>query len=370
MKIQVTPLTEREIPEAVAFNARVEKKAPFLLPAVVEPGPVRDRAASPAISSRHYVALEDSRVRGGFLLVDQPAWINGEVRRAGNSQSMLSEGICDRKYGMVSLHMLKYLEGHSPYIYMVGMGGEQNPLPRLLKGAGWKVRPVPFLFRVQAVGKFLREMPAIRQNSYRRAAAALASATGTGWIGVRLAQARPLVHRGEERGLVVEPVKAWGSWADEIWRSYRTECSFAVVRDRSTLEILYPLAEPRLTACLVSKGSSPVGWAAWLNTPMRDDQHFGNLHVATILDCVGPPEYADAIAHRVTGRVAESGADLIVLNQAHALWVRAFRRAGFVSAASNYLLATSRGLSAAILSGGGDERVHLTRGDGDGRIHL
>jgi hypothetical protein len=66
----------------------------------------------------------------------------------------------------------------------------------------------------------------------------------------------------------------------------------------------------------------------------------------------------------------ETTADLVISNQTHALWVNAFRRAGFHTAPSNYLLATSKNLTAAILAGGGGDRAHLTRGDGDGRIHL
>lgn len=307
-----------------AFNLRIAANAPFFLPEGISHPRPNNSLVEPAISWTQYLAMEGLEVRGGFLLMEQPAVVEGQVRRVCNSQSMLSEGICDRKYGVVSLQMLKYIERNKEYPFMVGMGSTQASLPRLLMGAGWTVRAIPFLFRIQNVRKFL----------------------------------------------FLTPITTWGAWADEIWSQYERHCSFAVLRDRSTLQLLYPLNGDRVRACVVHYGSRPVGWAAWLNTPMQNDKYFGNLHVVTILDCIAPPEYADIVAHLIADHVSESQADLLISNQAHSLWVRAFRRSGFLTASSNYLLATSRKFSAAIQAGGGEERLHLTRGDSDGRIHL
>ena len=154
----------------------------------------------------------------------------------------------------------------------------------------------------------------------------------------------------------MDRVTSWGPWADEIWEKYRTQCSFAAVRDRTTLDLFYPLAKERLTVSLVSKGSLPIGWATWLNTQMRDDKHFGNLRVVTILDCLAAPEFAEAFARSITRHLDESDADLVITNQSHFLWTSAFRKAGFLTATSNYLLATSKELGASIIAGGGEQR--------------
>jgi len=369
MRIRISPLTEDLLPAARAFNSRLGADAPFFLPDTTPSRPAADRGAS-GISLTHYVALDESEVRGGFLAMDQPAWINGQPARATNYQSILSEGIRDKKYGLVSVHMLRHIEQTTPYAFMVGMGGLENSLPRLLKGAGWTLRGVPFLFRVANVGNFLRQARAVRRNRYWEMAARVAAMSGGGWIAIRILQGRPLAGLGRSPGLKIERVTNWGSWADEIWERYRDHCSFAVTRNRATLDQLYRFSESRLGVALVSKGSVPIGWSAWLDTPMADHTFFGNLRVATILDCLAAPEHAEAVALAVTRHIEDGGPDLLVTNQAHALWDRAFHRAGFLSTASNYILATSKQLSAAIREGGGERRVHLTRGDGDGRIHL
>ncbi len=369
MRIQIAPLTEDFLPATREFNARLGASAPFFLPESVPSRPAADPTA-PGISLTHYVALDDSQVRGGFLAMDQPAWINGKLARVTNYQSILSEGIRDKKYGVVSVHMLKHIEQTTPYAFMVGMGGVDNSLPRLLKGAGWTLGAIPFFFRVVDVRNFLREAGTLRKGNYWQTAVRMASISGTGWVAIRIMQARPLSGLGRSPGLSIERVTTWGSWADEIWAQYRGQCSFAVVRDRATLQQLYPFSEKRLGVALLSRDSTPIGWGAWLDTRMKAHRFFGNLHVATILDCVAAPEHAEAVARAVSRHIEESGPDLLVTNQAHFLWTRAFRRAGFLSAASNYLLATSRQLSAQVLKSGGEMQVHVTRGDGDGRIHL
>ncbi|HET9831041.1 MAG TPA: hypothetical protein VFP91_05015, partial [Vicinamibacterales bacterium] len=111
-----------------------------------------------------------------------------------------------------------------------------------------------------------------------------------------------------------------------------------------------------------------VGWTVALNTQMREHNHFGNLRVATVLDAMALPGAAVAVASQVRRALAADGADLVVTNQTHEQWLDAFRRSGFLSGPSNYLFAMSKVLSQSV--GDAVSRVHVTRGDGDGRIHL
>jgi hypothetical protein len=62
---------------------------------------------------------------------------------------------------------------------------------------------------------------------------------------------------------------------------------------------------------------------------------------------------------------------VIVSNQSHAAWRRALLASGFLRGPSNYLLALSPRLSEKLQPVETlRRRFHLTRGDGDGPIHL
>jgi hypothetical protein len=369
--IRIVPYTEQERPAVLAFNARMAAESAatdFLLPD--RPDEPLDAASEDRrIALSKFIAVDARQeVRGGFLILEQPALVAGRRVTVANYQSPLSEGIRNSRFGMVGMLMLKYLEQHWPFAYVVGMGSPARALPRLLTAAGWSVQPVPFLFHIVHPGRVFRELGRLRRRWFVRTAASAAAASGLAWAGVRLMHARAWPTMLSARGLTIERIDAWGSWADDLWHRAEGEHTFAVDRDRAALDRLYPLAGSPCIGFAVRAGSRTVGWTACLNTPMRDHEHFGNLTVATVLDCVAEPESSAAVVSLVTRELAQMDADLVITNQSHERWIGAFRQAGFLHGPSNYLLAASRQLTTGI--GGAFRRVHVTRGDGDGRIHL
>jgi hypothetical protein len=232
------------------------------------------------------------------------------------------------------------------------------------------VFPVPFFFRVVNASRFLRQLRILQSSPARRAIATVAALTGAGKAGVSALQFRGLTGVPASSGLSIERVDAWGDWVDELWEKCRPGYSFAVSRDLRTVRALYPPGE-RIRSYLVRRGGRPEGWIAALNTPVRNHKHFGNLQVATLLDGIGLPSTVPHAIRLASRELAREGADLLVTNQSHEMWQRAFRAAGYLTSNSNYILALSQELAAGIAAQpGGLARAHFTRGDSDGRIHL
>jgi hypothetical protein len=367
MGIVIEPYTtEAQAAAARAFNQRMRDRGQteFLLgeyPPAAEP-------ENAVVRERSYLAMEHEAVRGGLLLVSFPAGFgSGSEVDVLNCQAPLSEGIIDRKYTFLGVGLLKFMQQQGTRLFALGMGGEQYPFPRLLKSAGWTLAPVPFLFRVVRAGRFLRELRLLRVSRARRIVAGFAAVTGTGKAAISLLQFRGAAGAG---GLTIEPVKAWGDWVDELWERCRGDCSFAIRRNLRTVRALYPL-DSRTRGYLIREAGRPAGWVAALSTPMRDDKYFGDLRVATLLDSVAIPDAMRGAVVLASRALAKEGVDLLLTNQSHSAWIEAFRAAGYRSASSNYILALSQQLAAEIAAQpGGFKRMHFTRGDGDGRIHL
>ena len=366
MPLRFIPFEKDHGPAAEAFNQRmIHGDAPtdFLLPTGL--GKIRTTPDDP-IQWTQYLVLDGGEVRGGVLAMDQPGWVNGHVVRAVNFQSPLSEGIVNSKYSIVAMQMVKFMQKQAEVVFMVGMGSADRPLPKLLAASGWSVRPIPFLFRVHRTGNFLRELQMLRTSPVKRIAAQAARLTGLGAAGLTVMQRR----RSTENGSIRQ-VNVWGDWADEIWQRCRDNCSFAVRRDRRTLESLYPASDPRVIILLIECDAKPVGWSVCFNAALANHRHFGNLRLGSVLDCVADPDAMTLTAVLTDREMASQGADLLVVNHSHAAWVQAFRSAGFLAGPSNYLLATSKRLTELVRSQQeGEARMHVTRGDGDGRIHL
>jgi len=368
MSLHIVEYTTHEVDAVASFNARMRASGAatdFLLPDSPSNGHV---PADEPVKWTHYIALDASgEARGGFLLMEQRGWLNGQVVPIANYQAPLSEGIVDRRYGLVAMQMLKYVQ-RLPYVFVVGMGDPARPLPRLLAAAGWSVQSVPFFFKIVQPARAFRELGPLQTSRWTRTLARLAAQSGAAWTAVRAFQARGAIAAREARDFRIDRVTSWDSWADEVWEEGRGMYAFAAVRDRESLARLYPLEDSRYLAYCLRQGERVVGWTVCLKTPMRDHRYFGNLTVATVLDGFAAGGAAVPLLARVVDEISPD-ADVVVTNQTHSLWIDACRRCGFLAGPSNFLFAASKPLAEAIASGGVD-RIHVVRGDGDGRVHL
>jgi hypothetical protein len=333
-----------EYSEAIAdFNRRLkDRNAPtsFLL----SPETMISETRS-SIRRQQFLATEPAAVRGGVIELDQPGWLGGQPVRALNYQSPLSEGIVDSRYAGVGLQIVRFMQTRSPAAYIVGMGSRSNPLPRLLKAAGWSLTDIPFLYRVHRANAFLRELRPLRSSAPKRIAADLARWTGLGHLAIAFRQ------RSRVRPKVTARIQtSWDSWADELWLRAREKCSFAVERDRQSLEWMYPPRDPRTRIFLVEQGSDPVGWGVCFDTQMNNNRYFGNMRVGSVLDCVALDGFEAETAALVDRELGRIGCDLALVNHSHAEWVKAFGLAGFSHGPSNYLLGMSKRLTDAVRS--------------------
>jgi hypothetical protein len=364
--VRFVPFTEAQQAAVCAFNERmIAGHAPtdFVLP---DRPNAEDRTPDAAIRWTKYIAIDEhATARGGFLLMEQRGWLNGESIAVANYQAPVSEGILNPRYGMVGLHTVRFIQREWPCAFVVGMGAADRPLPRLLTAAGWSVRDVPFFFQIVRPRRVFRNLRPLYARTWSGLGARIAADTGAGWLAARLLHTRPRLHRTFP--LQIERLHEWREDVDELWQRTAHECAFAVMRDSPTLRALYPLDDRRYRAYAFTSNGTLRGWAVCAVTAMRDHNYFGDLRVATILDAWSEPDAASSIVALLTQDLRRT-ADLIISNQSHRVWIGAFRRAGFASARSNYLLALSKPLTSAI--GGATDRLHITRGDGDGRIHL
>jgi hypothetical protein len=236
------------------------------------------------------------------------------------------------------------------------------------------VVPVPFFFHVHRPSRFLREMPVLRSSPARRLLVGATAITGAGFLGVRIGSGvRTLVRRGMRRvrKLDVTLLESWGRWATDLWERTHAANSLAVVRDEASLRVLYPPVGDRTRCYRVADGDQTVGWFVLLATQMQDSDYFGNLYVGTVLDAQAIAGFERHVLAAARRTLYSLDVDLSVTNQLHVTWQRACEDNGYWRGPSNFLFAVSPALLTAAGPGGDVlARIHLTRGDGDGRIHL
>jgi len=376
LAISIQPYRQEHEPAVEEFNRRLQRLSGD--PDLVFSKTAIPRWLAPAnhnpVWNEFFVAIEGSSVRGAYGLKQEMVVVRGKgTHRVACYHHPLSEGIIDRSYASVGALLARDALARQPLLYALGMGGYERPLPKMLKALAFSLTPIPFYFRVMHPAKFLREMQALRQARWRAVLMDVAAATGTGWLALKAAQRMSML-RGRPRDFVadlaVEKVAAFSEWADDLWDQAKDNVSFSAVRDANTLRLLYPtqVRPDQVTSTRslrVNRNGVAIGWA--IVGERRKDPKFGHMRVGSIVDCWANPENAASIVQAANQSLEKDGVDLIVSNQSHHVWCRAFEKAGFLKGPSTFIFAASKQLTE-LLQPLGQNRssFHITRADGDG----
>lgn len=372
----IQPFTTDLEPKVQAFNERLKAGGShFVFPKTPVNVWLPRRSDAQRTFMEVFVSTDaEAAVRGGFVIKHQPFWVGNEEKNVDNLQLPLSEGSVDPKYSGVSVQILAHVQKKHPLLYCLGMGSLENPLPMMLKAMGWTRVLVPFLFRVTRGKGFLRNINVLRTNASRRLAADVLAYSGLGGLALRpmhAALTRPSLARFT---YVADEVPGFDTWADAIWDEARPAYTLVANRTAAELELLYPREKEKFIRVRVSRAGTPVGWAVMFATQMTKHKQFGAMKLGTVIDCLAVPGHEGAVVRAATRALRKRKVDLVATNQLHHAWITAFKHAGFLTGPSNYVFASSKKLTAAIAPWGEAElpqsRVHITRGDGDGPIHL
>ena len=370
MAVKVVEYTKQHETAVRELNRRLREggwKQQF--PESATPGSL-PRGAHPDLYNEMFVAIDDGgAARGGYILKHQAFMVAGERRSVANYAFPLSEGVVDRRHGMVGVTMIVDAQKRNPLLYGLGMGGLGHPSVRVMRGVGWSACMVPFFFRVLRPVRFLRNIAYLRRSRARRLLLDAAAFSGAGWLGVCAWNA--LRRRVPNlTNIDAEVVPAFGSWADDVWASVERKNGIAAVRDRAVLDALYPPGS-RCFVVKVSQGGSAIGWAVGLATQMTRNDYFGDLRVGTFVDCFARPGAEPLVAAAADRELARRNVDLVISNQSAREWGAALTSLGYREGPSNFALTCSRKLVERI--GRLDDllpQCHVNRGDGDGPIHL
>jgi len=370
VSIEIVPYKREWIDAVKAFNERLRKggidyhfyedPTPDWLP------PVPGRK----VYREYFLAVEDRCVRGAYVLKKEQFHIFGMPHSIASWQGPCSEGTVDSSYNSLGLSLLLDMTRREPLLFGWGMGDISRPLPRMLTRLGWDVRTTPIAVKILRPFRFLRRNGMLRRSAPRRLALDSLAFSGAGSLLLRVWFAWKRRNR-PRRAVTVEVVDEFDDWADRLWESASPAYSFVGLRDRSTLNAVFPAEEARFSRLKISERREAVGWAVLSKKRMEADPRFGTLHVGTIVDCFAPPEYAAPVIESAYKHLAEHGVDLVISNQTHPAWIEAFSRVGFLVVPNKRVFAASKKLSRLLRKADPEgQGMHLTNADGDGPLGL
>jgi predicted secreted protein len=160
---------------------------------------------------------------------------------------------------------------------------------------------------------------------------------------------------------------------ESLWDRWAEACpAYACIAERSSavLNAMFPPGDERYLRLQVGDAGAS-GWAVLSDTQMTGHRQFGGMRVGAIIDCLATPGHEPAVVAAAERALVERGVDIIVSNQMSERWTRSFDARGFVRGPSNFYFAASQALAKRLAPLETSARqAHLTRGDGDGPVHL
>jgi hypothetical protein len=369
MALTIVPYDSDHISAVRALNARLRAGgSPYTfpedpIPAWLPPGthPYQE----------YRVVMDGSHARGAYILKHERFILGGEETSLGCFQLPISEGITDRRYAAVALRLIRDALNIYPKLYSLGLGSLSEPVTRLLKGAGWSIAPVPFYFRVVHGKNFLHQLKYIRTSSWRRFALDGLAHSGLGPVGIQALHALKTRSAPREHTVAVRAFDTFESWADTVFSHNVSRLRCAAVRTSDALNRLYTAQPERFLRLLLMEENVVRGWVVMLVSQHTDHKHFGAMKLGSIVDGLSDPGYERNLLHMATRALQDADVDLIVTNQSWDVFGEALRNEGYLQAATNFFFAASPDLAGSLSPFEASiASSHLTRGDGDGPIHL
>ncbi len=320
---------------------------------------------------RMMIAENGSEAHAAVLLYHHNIFVHGEKRDFCFINGPLSEGIINPIYSLAVVQLMRNALSYQPFLIGLGVGSADLEIFRFLTKLGWRYKSIPFFFYPVRVSKVLRGMTYFKGHPMFQYGGLLSICSGVGaGIGGLLTLRRKL--NASYSSYQWSVVDAFDEWADRIFTSSLPAYGAAIRSDSTSLNIVYPPFDRRFIRLRVlqKRTMKDAGWIVVALKRMRDNPYFGDLTVGTLADGFG--HFADVPALVAAGisYLAEIGADLIVANFSHAVWIGACRRAGMLSGPSNYQTFVTAGGHPLLEESCPLHEIHLTRGHSDGMSAL
>jgi hypothetical protein len=322
----------------------------------------------------YWIAVEDKRVvRGGFALKPQQWLIHGQVRMVTDWQGPFSEAVYDPKYAMLGLRLMRDMQKRQPLLYAWGSYGRpDDPMAQMLKKIGWTTHATPLAVRVLHPYRFLRRNRYLRGERRRALLLDALALSGAGSVGLRVLHAGLRASSARRFPAQAELVPRFDTWADTLWERCKDAYTAIAIRDSDAMNTLLPeRGWPQGHRLRVRHDGRDLGWVVVMDTHMHDDARFGDLRVGSVVDCLAQPDDAGAVVAAATRFLKRRGVDLIISNQAHPAWTRAFRDNGYVLVPKQRYLTASPELQTAFAPFEATvQGLHMTNMDGHGPMLL
>ena len=303
------------------------------------------------IFQNSFILIENKiNVRAGYTLKSQWFKVNDKLLQVGYYYRPVSAGLFNKKYNICGVLLLNDAQKKNPNLFALGMGNYSERLPQL----------------------FLKNIKYLKNSKLKFFLISLLLYSGLGWFFIKftfIISSLTNFRLKRKQSVIVKEIVEFGKELDLIWENSKQYYSFIAVRNSEYLKTLY--SDVKFIKLKFVVNNRVVGWSISLCTKLNNHNYFGYMKLGSIVDCLSLKGYETTIIKETSKILKNKSADLIISNQSHIFWKKAFKINSFINGPSNYVFASSKILSEKLtINKKLENYTHLTRGDGDGPINL
>ncbi len=312
------------------------------------------------IFQEQIVLVEDEEyIRCAAKIKNQNYLLKGKIINFQDIQIPISESIIDRKYLPSNLFFLKNLSNLSKNMHALGMGGVDEPLPKILNKLGFDLFKVDFFFLPLKISTlyniFINKININLLKNFSFIFKPLDSIISLSYK----------LNCFKNRNIKIKIFEEFTEQDTLIWEAVKNDFHLIAEKKAENLNIIYSSERFKLTKLRIYDQEEYLGWLVLKITRHERDKYFADEKTCTIVDlCTEPCNYNIFI--KTAKRIAfKDNAGVILMNSLNKEFNYFLKKNLFINSNSNFAFASKLENQHIDLN-----KSWITRGDGDGPINL
>ena len=308
------------------------------------------------INNDFFVLIENNKfIRAIVSIKNQQYLINGTIVNFKDIQLPISESIIDRKFFIQSLFFFNKIINLSENMHGLGMGGLNEPLPKILNKLKFNKYLIPFFIFPISIRKTLYIYLKRKKINFPLKILEILYP-----IDFFYKFSFNFFHNK----ITQEEFNLFDKKDDKLWDKVKFNFDLISVKNKINLNLVYDTKRFNLLKIRVFKNEKYLGWLVLKITKHNNSKHFFDCRTCTVVDLLCDPAYYSIFIKEIKKISIINNCDVVLVNSTFKEFNNMLKKNFFINVGSNFGFVYKSSETFNI------NKSWITRGDGDGPINL
>ncbi len=312
------------------------------------------------INQKFYVLIDQDKIISAICAIKNQIYLlKGNEINFQFIEYPISLSVVDSKYATDSIFLLKKITSASENMHGIGMGGLEEPLPKILRTLKFKTMLIPFFSYPISIQRFI-ELILRRKTGYDFKYLISIFCL----FDFILKCFHSFKDKFFSKNFHFEEFNEFADTDNALWDSISNDFDLIAIKNKQNLNALYNKTPHHLHKFKIFENGKYLGWAILKITKHSKNKYFNNCTTATIVDLLCNQTDYDLFLTIIKRISRINKADMVLVNSTFGKFNDRLKKSHFIPIPSNYGFAYKTNIEFST------SNAWLTRADGDGPINL